>query len=253
MKSGQAQGLYAIPMGWIVYGFTMVVICLTLTFPYDQLHAVFLLHLSEKTGIDIRTERWSPRLPSGVVWTHLSILLPGLSRIDIEQIQVEVKLGSLLLGQPVLLWSGRIGGRDGSNGLLKGELSMASLPWNGPAQILGSIDHFDLSRLALPSVKRPVVNWDCCTGNVVLCPCSDLSDPLSSPTTRAIWAAMAVDVEDGPGGTGRSKSMTLTIGQWPRQYRSVIHPFATDATPRLSAPQSSPGVLLVPYDLPSQP
>jgi type II secretion system protein N len=154
MKLRRAQSSYAVPVGWILYTFTMVVICLALTFPYDSLHAMFLLRLSERTGLDIHTERWSLQPPAGVEWIHPSILVPGLERIDAEQIQVEVKLGSLLRGQPVFLWSGRVGGREGANGRLKGELSLASLSWRGPAQVLGSVEHLDLSHVALPLVKK---------------------------------------------------------------------------------------------------
>lgn len=154
MKLRHGQSLYAVPVGWTLFTFMMVVICLVLTFPYDPLHATLLLRLSERSGLDIHTERWGLRLPNGVVWTHPSILAPGLERIDAEEIQVEVKLGSVLRGQPVLAWSGHVGERDGSYGLLKGELSMASLSWRGPAQILGSVEHLDLSRLALPLVKK---------------------------------------------------------------------------------------------------
>src|SRR5688572_4983427 len=67
MKLRRAQSPYAVPVGWTLYTFTMVVICLALTFPYDSLHAMFLLRLSEKTGLDIHTEQWGFQPPAGVV------------------------------------------------------------------------------------------------------------------------------------------------------------------------------------------
>ena len=154
MNLRYAQGPYAWPVGWILYTLMMAVICLALTFPYDPLHAMFLLRLSERAGMDIRTEQWGLRWPAGIVWNHPSIHVAGLQRVDAKQIQVDVTLGSLLRGQPVLIWSGHVGGRDGSNGPIKGELSFASWSWSGPAQVLGSVEQLDLSQLALPLVKK---------------------------------------------------------------------------------------------------
>lgn len=154
MKSRRGQSPSPVSVGWIVYTVMMMVIGLALTFPYDSLHAMLLLRLSESTGLDIHPEQWNLQSPAGVEWMHPSILVPGLERIDAEQMQVEVKLGSLLQGQPVFLWSGRVGGREGSTGRLKGELSLASWSWRGPAQVLGSVEHLDLSQMALPLVKK---------------------------------------------------------------------------------------------------
>lgn len=154
MKFRHVQGPYALPVGWITYAFTMVVICLALTFPYDSLHDRFLLRLSESTGLDIHAERWGLQPPAGVEWIHPSILVPGLARLDAEQIQIEIKLGSVLRGQPVFLWSVFVGGQEGANGRLTGELSLTSLSGKGPAQMLGSVDHLDLSHVALSLVKK---------------------------------------------------------------------------------------------------
>jgi type II secretion system protein N len=132
----------------------MVVICFVLTFPYDSFHAVFLLRLAEQTGLDIHAERWSLQPPAGVEWIQPSILMPGPARLEAEQIQVALKLGSVLRGQPVFLWSGRVGGHDGANGRLKGELSLSSLSGRGPAQALGSVDQIDLSQVAPSVIKK---------------------------------------------------------------------------------------------------
>ncbi|MDQ6733083.1 MAG: type II secretion system protein GspN [Nitrospirota bacterium] len=206
MKFRPGQSLYAVPVGWTLYTFMMVVICLVLTFPYDPLHATLLLRLAERSGLDIHTERWGLRLPAGVVWTHPSILVPGLERIDAEEIQVEVKLGSLLRGQPVLAWSGHVGERDGSYGLLKGELSMASLSWKGPAQILGSVEHLDLSHLALPLVKKGLLRgrferrW------------TDLSEASRSSLEEGTWHLEVTELalEQLPIGLQSLSSLTLS-------------------------------------------
>ena len=54
------------------------------------------------------SEQWRPQLPAGVIWNHPSIFMPGVERIDAEQLQVQVKLSSVLRGQPVFVWSGTI-------------------------------------------------------------------------------------------------------------------------------------------------
>jgi type II secretion system protein N len=154
MNVRRVQSVSAVPVGWTVYTVAMAMICLALTFPYDSLHAMFLLRLSERTGLDIHAERWSLQLPAVLEWMHPSILAPGFARLDAEQIQIEVKLASVLRGQPVILWSGRVGGREGSNGRLKGELTLASLSGNGPAQALGSVDQIDLSQVAPAVIKK---------------------------------------------------------------------------------------------------
>lgn len=136
---------------------TMVAVCLALTFPYDSLHTLLLLRLSENTGLQIVPERWNIQLPAGLLWTHPSIQLPGLARIDAEQLKVELKLGSVLRGAPVLSWSGGIGESEKPNGRVKGELSLASLSLRGPAQVLGNVEHLDLSHLALPFLKAGVL------------------------------------------------------------------------------------------------
>src|SRR5688572_17606683 len=92
MNLRRSQNSPAWPVGWILYTFMMVAICLALTFPYDPLHALFLVRLSERAGMNIHTERWDLRWPAGIVWSHPSIDLAGLQRVDAEQIQVDVKL-----------------------------------------------------------------------------------------------------------------------------------------------------------------
>lgn len=154
MKLRPNHDSYEVPLGWITYALMMFVMFLVLTFPYDPLHALLLIRLSEQAGIDIHAERWSLRLPAGILWIHPSILVPGLTRLDAEQIQGDLKIGSLLRGQPAIMWSGRLGGPGASHGLMKAELSWASFSWSGPAQILGSVEHFDLSPLELPLVKK---------------------------------------------------------------------------------------------------
>lgn len=154
MSLRRLQILPAWPVGWILYTLMMGVISLALTFPFDPLHAMFLARLSERSGMDIHTERWDLQWPAGIVWSHPSIELAGVQRIDAEQIQVAVNLGSVLRGQPVFVWSGHVGGRDRSNGTIKGELSLAAWSWSGPAQILGSVEHLDLSELSLPLAKK---------------------------------------------------------------------------------------------------
>jgi type II secretion system protein N len=151
------QSPYAWPVGWMLYTLMMVAIFLAVTFPYEALHAMFLLRLSERTGMEIHTEEWGVRWPAGIIWAHPSIRVAGLQPIEAEQLQVNVKLSSLLRGQPVLVWSGHIGGHSGPNGPIKGELSLASWSWNGSAQILGSVEQLDLSQLEFPLVKRGVL------------------------------------------------------------------------------------------------
>lgn len=154
MSLRRLQILPAWPVGWILYTLMMGVISLALTFPFDPLHAMFLARLSERSGMDIHTERWDLQWPAGIAWSHPSIELAGVQRIEAEQIQVAVNLGSVLRGQPVFVWSGHVGGRDRSNGTIKGELSLAAWSWSGPAQILGSVEHLDLSELSLPLAKK---------------------------------------------------------------------------------------------------
>src|SRR5687768_2721011 len=153
----QSQSPYAWPVGWMLYTLMMVAIFLAVTFPYEALHAMFLLRLSERTGMEIHTEEWGVRWPAGIIWAHPSIRVAGLQPIEAEQLQVNVKLSSLLRGQPVLVWSGHIGGHSGPNGPIKGELSLASWSWNGSAQILGSVEQLDLSQLEFPLVKKGVL------------------------------------------------------------------------------------------------
>lgn len=143
----------AVPVGWLVFTATMIVVCLAITFPYDSLQAMLLLRLSERTGLDIRAERGRLQPPAGMEWLHPSILAPGVARLDAEQIQIQIRMSSILRGQPVFLWSGGVGG-EGANGRLSGELSLASLSGNGPAQVLGSVEHLDLSQVKLPFVKK---------------------------------------------------------------------------------------------------
>jgi type II secretion system protein N len=143
----------AVPVGWLVFTATMIVVCLAMTFPYDSLQTMLLLRLSERTGLDIRAERGRIQPPAGMEWIRPSILAPGLARLDAEQIQIQIRVSSILRGQPVFLWSGRVGG-EGVNGQLSGELSLASLSGNGPAQVLGSVEHLNLSQVKLPFVKK---------------------------------------------------------------------------------------------------
>jgi len=189
MKLKPAQSLSAMPVGWTVYTIMMVGLCLALTFPYDSLHAMLLVRLSERTGLDIHAEQWRLQLPAGVIWNHPSIFMPGVERIDAEQLQVQVKLSSVLRGQPVLVWSGTIGGRKGSGGRLSGELSLGTLSWSGPAQALGTMEHLDLSSLALPLVKKGLLRarferrW------------TDLSAAERSRVEEGTWHIELTDVE----------------------------------------------------------
>src|SRR5690349_7494400 len=93
----------AVPVGWLVFTATMIVVCLAMTFPYDSLQAMLLLRLSERTGWDICAERGSLQPPAGMEWLHPSILAPGLARLDAERIQIQIRMSSILRGQPVFL------------------------------------------------------------------------------------------------------------------------------------------------------
>jgi len=145
------QILYAAPAGWIVYAILMVGLFLILTFPYDPLHATLLTHLSKHSGVEIRTERWAALWPAGIAWNQLSFVVPGLPPLQAEQVQLKVKLGSLLRGQPEFEGTGRLGA---GQGLLKTQLFLASWSLTGPAQLLGTIEQLDLAKLPLPLIKK---------------------------------------------------------------------------------------------------
>ena len=158
MNLQRLQSRYAVPTGWVLYAVAMGGLFFALTFPYDQLHAKLLVQFSQRTGIELHAERWDFRWPVGIVWTRPSIVVPGLQRLDAEQMQLEFKLGSLLRGQPVLTGTGHLnGGRDGPHGQIKTELTLASWSSHGPAQLLGTIEQVDLSRLGLPMVKKGIL------------------------------------------------------------------------------------------------
>lgn len=191
MKS-TAPRKYRVPVGWLAYTTAILVIGLILTFPYDSLHAMLLQRLSEKTGLDIRAERWSLQLPAGMEWVNASIQAPGLIRLGVDQIQVQLSGSSLLRGQPVIFWSSRSEGPSGFAGQIKGELSLTSWLGKGPAQALGSVEHLDLSRVALPFIKKGTLRgrferrW------------ADLSETDPSFLLEGIWYIEVSDLELEP-------------------------------------------------------
>ena len=152
---------YAAKAGWSLYALAMVALFFVLTFPYDHLHAKLLALLSERTGLDVRSERWTVLWPAGIAWNNLSLTAPGLPNLQADLVQLELKLPSVLRAQPVFEWTGRLGnGRGGIQGLIKTRLALTTWSLAGPAQILGSIEQVNLAGLAIPMVKTGMLRTE---------------------------------------------------------------------------------------------
>lgn len=149
---------YATPAGWGLYVVAMAGVFLVLTFPYDALHANLLLHLDRRTGGEVRAERWYLRWPAGIAWDHLSFAAPGLPRLQADQLQLDLSLMSLLQGTPVLEGTARlVEGDEGTDGLIRTRLLFNSWSLNGPAQVTGTVEQLDLSKLPLTGVKKGIL------------------------------------------------------------------------------------------------
>jgi type II secretion system protein N len=164
MRLGRVVHRYAAPAGWAFYVIAMVGLCFIVTFPYDALHANLLGHLIERTGVEVRAERWHIRWPAGITWRHLSFAAPGFPALHADQLQLGLSLMSLLQGKPVVEGTGHLGnganganGVEGPGGVITMTLSLGSWSLTGPAQIVGTIEQLDLTRLPLTMVKKGIL------------------------------------------------------------------------------------------------
>ncbi|HJU06686.1 MAG TPA: type II secretion system protein GspN [Nitrospiraceae bacterium] len=152
---------YTAHAGWSLYAVAMVALFLMLTFPYDHLHAKLLSLFSERTGLQVSSERWNMLWPAGIEWSNLSVAAPGLPAVRADQVELRATLGGLLQGQPTFEGSGRLGhGSGGAQGLIKTRLTLGSWSLTGPAQIAGSIEQVNLAQLSVPLVKQGVLRTE---------------------------------------------------------------------------------------------
>ncbi|MEP6600562.1 MAG: type II secretion system protein GspN [Nitrospirota bacterium] len=158
MKLRRATHRYATQAGWTLYAVAMAGLFFVLTFPYDSLHATLLAQLAQRTGLEVRSERWTVQWPAGIAWSHLSLAAPGFPALQADRLRLDLSLASLLQGKPVFEGTGRLGtGQEGTDGLIKTKLSLGSWSFTGPAQILGTIEQLDLARLPLAMVKKGIL------------------------------------------------------------------------------------------------
>ncbi len=158
MKLRRATHRYATQAGWTLYAVAMAGLFFVLTFPYDSLHATLLAQLAQRTGLEVRSERWTVQWPAGIAWSHLSLAAPGFPALQADRLRLDLSLASLLQGKPVFEGTGRLGaGQEGADGLIKTTLSLGSWSFTGPAQLLGTIEQLDLARLPLAMVKKGIL------------------------------------------------------------------------------------------------